>query len=36
MKNIPKYKLQLVPFESLLCPPQLYIINISPDLKMSK
>ena len=36
MNNIQKYELQLVPFESLLCPPQLYEINISVDLKISK
>ena len=36
MNNIQKYKLQLVPFESLLCPPQLYVINISVNLRISK
>lgn len=36
MKNIQKYKLQLVPFVSLLCPLQLYVTNVSFDLRMSK
>ena len=36
MNNIQKYELQVVPFESLLCPPQLYEIKVSVDIRISK
>lgn len=36
MKNKPKYKLQLVPHRESSLSPQLSVINVSVNFKMSK